>query len=150
MILLSVPLNALFLFGATLFHVFMHQSIPAAPSPPPRATAGHLPAFSVPGWGICKFCAARGPGICQPRGNFRAFDTLAVSYQDRGLWRHVLDFMHAFLQCLSTQNYIAKIGKPSTWINVFWLVNQFSFDIIWRTSFHIYNLFITYNFRALY
>ena len=30
----------------------MHQSIPAAPSPPsPRATAGHLPALSVPGVG---------------------------------------------------------------------------------------------------
>ena len=27
----------------------MHQSIPPAPSPPPRATAGHLPALSVPG-----------------------------------------------------------------------------------------------------
>ena len=34
------------------------------------------------GWGICKFCAARGPGICQPRGQPRAFDTHAVSYQN--------------------------------------------------------------------
>ena len=56
------------------------------PSPPPsnpRATAGHLPAFLVWGEvGICKFCAARGPGICQPRGYLRAFDTHAVSYQN--------------------------------------------------------------------
>ena len=33
--------------------MFMHQSIPPAPSPPPppRATAGHLAALSVPGVG---------------------------------------------------------------------------------------------------
>ena len=52
------------------------------PVPPPRATAGHLPALSVRGRGICKFCAARGPGICQPRGHSRAFHTHAVSYQN--------------------------------------------------------------------
>ena len=56
------------------------------PPPPPRATAGHLPAFSVPGvgegWGICKFCAALGSGICQPRGYSRAFDMHVVSYQN--------------------------------------------------------------------
>ena len=34
------------------------------------------------GWGICKFCAALGPGICQPRGHSRAFHTHAVSYQN--------------------------------------------------------------------
>ena len=32
--------------------------------------------------GICKFCTARGPGICQPPGHSRAFDTHAVSYQN--------------------------------------------------------------------
>ena len=31
--------------------VLMHQSIPAAPIPPPRATAGHLRALPVPGVG---------------------------------------------------------------------------------------------------
>ena len=52
----------------------MHQSIPAAPSPPPpRATAGHLPALSVPGVGHLQFCAAREPGISQPRGPFPSF-----------------------------------------------------------------------------
>ena len=56
------------------------QLLPAPP--PPRANAGHLPALSVPGVGHCKFCAARGPGICQPRGHSRAFDTHAVSYQN--------------------------------------------------------------------
>ena len=53
----------------------MHQSIPAVPIPPSRATAGHLLTFSVPGWGIRNFIAARGLGISLPRGDPRAFDT---------------------------------------------------------------------------
>ena len=61
----------------------MHQSIPPAPNPPPP---GLLRAICLPchsrRWGICKFCTARGPGICQPRGNSRAFDAHAVSYQN--------------------------------------------------------------------
>ena len=36
------------------------------PLPPPRATAGHLPAFSTPGLGIYKFCAVRGPAFANP------------------------------------------------------------------------------------
>ena len=36
------------------------------PGPPPRATAGIFPPCQSLGWGICKFCTARGPGICQP------------------------------------------------------------------------------------
>ena len=48
----------------------VNSSCAQPPSPPPQATARHLPALSVPGeWGICKFCTARGPGICQPRGH---------------------------------------------------------------------------------
>ena len=45
--------------------------------PPPPV--GHLSALPVPGWRICKFCASRGPDICQPRGQPRGFDTYAVS-----------------------------------------------------------------------
>ena len=41
--------------------------------PPPGLRGGHLTALSVRGWGICKFCTARGPGICQPRGPFLSF-----------------------------------------------------------------------------
>ena len=60
----------------------MHQSIPAAPSPPPPGLLwGICPPFQSREWGICKFCAARGPGICKPRGQPRSFDTHAVSYQ---------------------------------------------------------------------
>ena len=43
-----------------------------------------------------------------------------------------------------------KTRELSTWINVF-LVNQISVDIIiLKNTFHIYNLFITYSFTALY
>ena len=62
----------------------------------------------------------------------------------------VLDFMPAFLHCLSSQNYNGKTRELSTWINVF-LVNQISVDIIiLKNTFHIYNPFITYSFTVLY
>ena len=62
----------------------MHQSIPAAPSPPPppRATAGHLPASSVPGVGHLQILSCPVTGLCQTRGHSRAFDTHAASYQN--------------------------------------------------------------------
>ena len=59
----------------------MHQSIPAAPSPPPGLLRGIFPPCQSRGWGICQFYPARGPGICQPRGQHRTFDTHSVSYQ---------------------------------------------------------------------
>ena len=62
-----------------------HQSIPAAPSPSPPGYCGAFALLVSPGGralGICKFCTAQGPGICQPRGHSRAFDTHAVSYQN--------------------------------------------------------------------
>ena len=43
----------------------MHQSIPAAPSPPGLLRGICLPCQSR-GWGICKFCTSQAPGICQP------------------------------------------------------------------------------------
>ena len=60
----------------------MHQSIPPAPSPTPGLLRGIFPPCQSRGWGICKFCTARGPGICQPPGHSRIFDTHAVSYQN--------------------------------------------------------------------
>ena len=66
-------------------YCIMHQSIPAAPSvppPPPGLLQGICPPCQSLGWDICKFCTARGPGICQSRGDSRAFDTHAVSYHN--------------------------------------------------------------------
>ena len=51
------------------------------------------------GWGICKFCAARGPGICQPLGYSQAFDTYAVSYQDITTQRILLEKQAYWLIC---------------------------------------------------
>ena len=46
----------------------MHQSIPAAPIPPPGQLRG-----------ICTHCQSRGSGISLPKGYPRAFDTHVVS-----------------------------------------------------------------------
>ena len=61
----------------------MQQSIPAVPSHPPRATAGHLPALSLPGVGHLKILRCPAPGHLPPR----ASDTHAVSYQNTELHR---------------------------------------------------------------
>ena len=155
----------------------MHQSIHALPSlaqpPPPPPHPGLLrgicPPFQSQGWGICKFCAARGRALA-PRGYSRDFDTHAVSYQNITTQRtllkkkadllicqgqRVLKACSRFYACISSflikPELHSKTREVSTWINVFGLVNgQISLDIIWRTSFHIYNLFITYRFTALY
>ena len=60
-----------------------------------------------------------------------------------------LNFMHAFLHCLSSQNYIAKSGAIDATQRFLVKLNQTSFDIIWRTSLHIL-LDTTYNFIVLY
>ena len=52
----------------------MHQSIPPAPSPPPpRATAGPLPALSVPGMGHLQILHCPGAGYLPTPGPFPSF-----------------------------------------------------------------------------
>ena len=141
----------------------MHQSIPPAPSPHPQATAGHLPALSVPGVGHLQMLHCPGAGHLPTPGPIPSFwhtrgfrseynykegftgrkaDWLICQGQEqivegcKGMFS-ILHVCNAFLHCLSSQNYVAKLGL-SMWINVFWLLNQISVDIIWRTSFHIY------------
>ena len=65
----------------------MHQSnptTPIVPPPPPPPPPRQLRGICLPcpswGWGISKFCVARGSGIYLRRGRFRAFDTEVVSY----------------------------------------------------------------------
>ena len=67
----------------------MHQSTPAAPSPPPPGYCGAFANFVLPG----------GPSICQPRGHSRAFDTHAVSYQNITMWRILLGKKADLLIC---------------------------------------------------
>ena len=156
----------------------MHQSIPASPSlaqppppppPPPGATAGHLPTFSVPRVGHLQILRCPGPGIGPP-GIFPRFwharsflseynYTEDITEKKADLLicqgQGVLKACSRFYACISSflikPELHSKTREVSTWINVFGLVNgQISLDIIWRTSFHIYNLFITYRFTALY
>ena len=53
--------------------------------PPPGLSRGICPSFQLRGWGICKFCTAPGPGVCQPRGHSQAFDTHAPPGLPRGI-----------------------------------------------------------------
>ena len=53
---------------SVVFLRLMHQSIPAAPIPPPGQLRG-----------ICTHCQSRGSGISLPKGYSRAFDTHMVS-----------------------------------------------------------------------
>ena len=77
----------------------MHQLIPAAPSQPPRLLRGICPPFQSRGWSICKFCVAREPGICPPRGQPRAFEIHAVSYQHITTQRILLEKQADWLIC---------------------------------------------------
>ena len=60
--------------------------------------------------------------------------------------------MHAFLHCLSSQNYRAKsvaIGSDRLLVAIdYWLLNQNSVDIIEEHPFIFVKLFITVNFAA--
>ena len=120
------------LIGRNNTSVNSSRAEPPPPSPPPGVLQGICSSCQSREWGICKFCTARRPGICQLQGYSQAFDTHAVSYQnittqkvlqqkkqigasvkDRNklkLKRQVLDFMPAFLPCLSSHNYIRKSG----------------------------------------
>ena len=53
----------------------MHQSIPALPILPPGQPRDICSRCQSRGWGIRNFIAARGLGICVPRGDPWAFDT---------------------------------------------------------------------------
>ena len=122
----------------------MHQSIPPAPSPPP---AGYCRAFarlvSPGGWGICKFCTARGPSICQPWGHSRAFDTHAVSYQnittervllekkeigssvkDRNKLKRVVKACFRFYACISSLLIKPKLHSEIGAIEINWCMSS--------------------------
>ena len=66
---------------------------------PPRLLRGICPPFQSRGWSICKFCVARGPGICPPRGQPRAFEIHAVSYQHITTQRILLEKQADWLIC---------------------------------------------------
>ena len=133
----------------------MHQSIPPAPSPPPPPpTPGYCGGFArlvrPRGGAFANFSLPRGRAFASPGAIPELSNTNAVSYQnittkrvlpekkrigssvkDRNKLKRVVKAFSLFLHCLSSQNDIAKL-ELSMWINVFWLLNQISVDIIWR------------------
>ena len=139
----------------------MHQSIPAAPSTP-GLLRGICPPCQSRGWGICKFCAAWGPGIGQPRGHSWAFDTHAVCYQKITTQRILLGKKADWLICQG-QEKLKRFVKACTWFYAcisslliepelhseirsyrrestffgYW-IKFLLISLIWRTSFHIY------------
>ena len=152
----------------------MHQSILAAPSTPPppsQATVGHLPALSFPpGVGHLQILCCLGAGHLLIPGPFPSF-WHACNFQSeynytedftgekadrlicqgwRGLWRHVLDFMYAFLHCLSSQSYIAKSGAIDLNQCFFGFWVKFLLILFEKHPFIFIKLFITYNFTVLY
>ena len=113
------------------YQTLIQQSIPAEPSHPlpSQDTAGHLSAFSVPGVVHLQIFHCLGAEHLPTRGLFpslwhaRSFlseynytediteKSRLAHVKDRWLLRHVLDFMHAFLHCLSSQNYLPKLAS---------------------------------------
>ena len=66
----------------------MNQSIPPVPSPPPPGNCGAFASLVSPaGRGFSQFSATGGPGIGQPRGHPRAFDTHVVNFKTWSTWR---------------------------------------------------------------
>ena len=135
----------------------MHQSTPADPSPPPPSLPGYCGAFArlvSPGGGaFANFALPRGPGICQPQGQPRTFDTHAVSYQnmttggfywkyhqigssakDRKKLKRFVKACPRFYVCISSllinPELHSEIGSYRRESMLFWLLNQISVDII--------------------
>ena len=154
-------LSFTFIYGTKWPH-YVSVNSSRAQTPPPRATVGHLPALSVPGVGHLQILHCQGarhlptpgaiPSFCHALSFLSEYDytedftrktsRLArlsrMGKSWRGLYKHVLDFLHVFLHFLSSQNYIVKLRSDRRGSTFFWLLNQVSLDIIRRTSFHIY------------
>ena len=136
------------LYNTKSYYRLMHQSIPPAPSPPPLGYYGAFARLVSPGGaGICKFCTTRGPGICQPPGHSRAFDTQAVSYQNITTQKVLLGKKSRLAHLSRTELHI-NIGAID--VNQSFLVIKFLLILFKEHPFTFTKLFITYNFTALY
>ena len=149
--------------------LFIPQPLPPAPPPPP-ATAGHLPALSVPGVGHLQILCCPGAGHLPTRGHSRAFDTHAASYQR---YNYTEDFtgkksrlahlsrkegcqgmflilcVHFFIayQARITYSEIVNYRRESRFFGCWIKVLLILFE---KHPFIFIKLSITYNFTALY
>ena len=134
---------------------------PSPPTPSPQFTEEHLPALSILGvehlqilhcpgdrhfptpWPFPSFWHARcflsecnyTEGFTGKKKNRLAhMSRTGTEIEESCKGMFSISCMHFFI---AYQNYIPKL-ELSMWINVLWLLNQISVDIIWRTSCHIY------------
>ena len=133
-----------------------------APPPPPPGYCGAFARLFNPGVGHLKILRCPGAGHFPTPGLFPSFwhargflseynyteditgkkaDWLIC--QGQGVVKACSRFYACISSLLIKPELHSETRELSTCINIFWLVNQISVDIIWRTSFHIYNLFIT-------
>ena len=76
------------------------QQPPPTSPPPGLLRSGAVARFVSPGDVVfANFALPGGPGICQPRGQPRAFDTHAVSYQNITTQRILLEKQADWLIC---------------------------------------------------
>ena len=135
---------------------------------PPRLLRDIWPPFQSRGWGICKFCASRGPDICPPRGQPRAFETHAFETTQRILLEKQADWLicqgreklkrfvkacSRFYACISSllikpelHNKIRSYWPESTFFG-YWIKFLLIFE---EHPFIFIKLFITVNFTAHY
>ena len=108
-------------FSSTILYfvalVYINASVNsscAQPIPTPGLLRGIWPPWQSRGWGICKFCAARGPDICQPLGHSWAFDTHAVCYRHITTQRILLGKKADWLICQGREK-IKRFLKACSW-----------------------------------
>ena len=127
--------------------------------PPPRATAGHLHALSVPGMGHLQILHCPGAGHSPTPGHSRGFDTHAVSYQnmtthkvllkkknkssikDRNKLKRVVKACSRFYACV-----FSLLIKPELHSEIGAI--KFLFILFEENPFTFIKLFITYNLNS--
>ena len=98
------------------------------PAPPPPGYCGAFARLVSPGgWGICKFCTARGPGICQPPGHSRAFDTHAVSYQNITTQKVLLE-KKQIGSSVKDRNKLQRVVKACSRFNMYVCISSLLFE----------------------
>ena len=136
------------------------------PPPPthPQGTAEHLPALSVLGWGICKFCTARGGGHLPTPGPLPSFwhavscqnittqkvllgkKQIGSSVKDRNRLKRVVKACSRFYARISTLLIEPELPFLGYWI-------KFLLILFEEHPFIFIKLFITYksyNFTTVY
>ena len=153
--------------------IIMHQC--AQPPPPPHP--GLLRVICLPrhsrGGAFANFALPRGPGICQPRGHLRAFDTHAVSYKnitrqkvllekkqigspvkDRNKLKRVVKACSRFYAYLPSLLFKPELHSGNRGYRCestcfgYWI--KFLLILFQEHPFIFIQLFITYNVTALY